>query len=224
MRSGWNTPSRRMEFYAVAALAVAVVGLSHSLGYWPFGIAAKEPSETIPNEDSWLNREDIWRAVFVLALIAVGWLYYIGRKAGRVLVNSGLSEVPKLEGEGGGKSALENLSSGLPFDAPRVTLPDGREVVTCTQDDLRALYRANTVERTSRALKGKWIRMSGELREHSDNQLYLKVTDKPLIMLKFAKGWDEELLRLQRGSQFTFRGKIVAVDIYGLSLEECEFL
>ncbi len=216
MRFSWNTPSR-MEFYTVVALALAALGLSHSLGYWPYGIPVQETSKTVSSGESWVNREDIWRVVFVLTLLAVGYFYYLGRKAG-VLVNPGLPPEFKKTNDKDGHESL------MPFNAISTTLPDGREIHSCTPEDLRSVYRDNTLDQTNRLLIGKWVKLSSRIdNNHGGGKVYLE-KGRPLILLHFDNVWFDQLATLGRGSSVTVRGQIAPSEIFGMNIQNCELL
>ena len=79
----------RREVYAVVAIVIGGLGLSHALGYWPHGSPASQgtPQQVI-------NGDFLWRAVYTATLLLVGLLYYLGRRAGVSTPSSSLRETP----------------------------------------------------------------------------------------------------------------------------------
>jgi hypothetical protein len=121
------------------------------------------------------------------------------------------------------RQAQPNKELPSPFDS-QTTHPDGRTIINCTPEDLQAFYRASTIDQTTRLLTGKWLKMSGKVDNvHGDARVYLE-HHSPMIVLRFAKGWEEQLSMLRRGSSVTFRGKIKGVDSLSIDLEECELV
>lgn len=82
---GWGQASRN-EFYTILMLVLGAVAFSHTLGYWPHGTGqvAKPPEATqAPSGDPFVNQDLLWRVAYLVSLLAVGGLYYAGRRAGR---------------------------------------------------------------------------------------------------------------------------------------------
>jgi hypothetical protein len=73
---GWVTAqSHRMEGYTALALLVALLGLSHALGYWPHGRAPKsDRAGGLP-----VTPDLVWRVVLVGSIVAVGVLFVLGQ-------------------------------------------------------------------------------------------------------------------------------------------------
>src|SRR5260370_7438315 len=75
------------ECYMGAGLLVAIAGLSHSLGYWPYTRQSSARVDgsvvSVPSfgDFTMLNGDVIWRLLFMLTLITVGVLYYQVPKA-----------------------------------------------------------------------------------------------------------------------------------------------
>ena len=109
------------------------------------------------------------------------------------------------------------------FGAPTV-LPDGHEISSCTPEDIQAVYHANTIDQFNRLLGGKWFKMSGKINQNHGKGLIFLEQHSPLIVLQFGKGWDEQLSLLPRGSDVTFRGKLMASNLGAIELHECEVL
>ena len=66
--------------------------------------------------------------------------------------------------------------------------------------------------------------MTANIREnHGQGRVYLD-QDSPMIVLRFAKGWEEQLSTLNRGSSITFRGKMKAADNTWIDFEQCELV
>jgi hypothetical protein len=127
--------------------------------------------------------------------------------------------------------ASRSSAADAAFGTTLPTLPDGREIISCSPEDLRKIYRANTIDQTNRILRGKWVRMSVEIQDnHGQGELLLKhgsplrLVSGPLIFLKFAEGWMEQLSTLARGSKVTIRGRIRDADILHIQLVDCELL
>ncbi len=108
-----------------------------------------------------------------------------------------------------GKSPTEDLTSLLLFKTTTVTLPDGRQIINCTTEDLQAVYRANTIDQTNRILCENWVKLSGKLNEnYGSGFVVLEYDSPPVIALRFEKDWFEPLSVLRPGSSMTIRGKI----------------
>jgi hypothetical protein len=111
---------------------------------------------------------------------------------------------------------------------PTVLLPDGRAISSSSQQELTAIYRANTTDQASRLLVGKWIKFSGKVRDnHGKGSVFLASIDAepcPVILLGFGEHWEEQLSALQRGCSVTVRGQIVRVGNSHIGLENCELL
>jgi hypothetical protein len=116
---------------------------------------------------------------------------------------------------------IQQPSFGTPMD-----LPDGRTILSISPDDLQAAHHNNTVDQFNRLLGGRWIKISGKIRNTYGNGLvFLKLTeDYPLIVLHFGKGWYEPLSVLPLGSSMTIRGKVEGTDGVYINLSECELL
>lgn len=110
-----------------------------------------------------------------------------------------------------------------PFGVPTV-LPDGRIVISCSHEDLQAAFRDHTMDLIHRVLDGKWIKISGNIKEIYSDGLVFLAHGFPIVLLRFGKGWQEQLSDLRRGSSVTIRGKMMDVDPQGIRLGECELL
>jgi hypothetical protein len=115
------------------------------------------------------------------------------------------------------------------FGAAVTHLPDGREIISCDLGQLGKIHRTNTLDQANRILRGKWVRMSGEIdNNHGDGEILLNYSSPlrlgPLIYLQFTEGWTEQLSMLSRGSKVTIRGCISVVDVTVIKLTDCELL
>lgn len=105
-----------MEAYSVVVLLLAAFSFSHMLGYWPYSVGSTpDPGGPIDMQ------EQIWRGVFLLALVGVAVLYYLGRKAGNKTLETPAPidhhEKPALSAiETRTYNALKSEFQPLPFD------------------------------------------------------------------------------------------------------------
>jgi hypothetical protein len=123
----------------------------------------------------------------------------------------------------GGDVPVANTPQLSGFDAQTI-LPDGRAINSCSLEFLARMYRENTLDRFNRLLAGNWIKISGKIDDNHGNGLVYLVHTSPLIRLQFAKGWEEQLSVLKRGSSITVRGKVLAASGSAIGLGECELL
>ena len=110
-----------------------------------------------------------------------------------------------------------------------VMLPDGRSISSCSLENLIAIHKANTTDGASRLLVNRWIKFSGVVDDvDTDGYVSLAPLDRlkplPIIVLKFAKGWEQQLSALQRGSNVTVRGQVVRTRDNHIRFENCELL
>jgi hypothetical protein len=109
------------------------------------------------------------------------------------------------------------------FDAQTV-LPDGRAIISCTQEDIVAAYRDNTIDQFHRLLSGKWIKISAKIEDNRGKGKITLMGGIPYFNLQFKKGWEEQLAVLKRGSSVTVRGRVVEADPLCIRFDECELL
>jgi len=134
------------------------------------------------------------------------------------------------------KRALDKVPVGdpvpvAPSDVPlgfggMMTLPDGRSVISCTMEELATEYRNYTKDQFNRRLAGRWVKVSGEIRDiHSDGDVWLKWVQGVATKLEFGQGWSESLSTLRRGGTVTFRGKIAEASVGEyIIIGKCELL
>jgi hypothetical protein len=125
------------------------------------------------------------------------------------------------------KPAGAILSGGIPqpsaFGSPAI-LPDGRKVISCSLEDLLVAYNDMTKDQFNRLLAGKWIKLTGKMKDNDGNGQVTLASDSAIIRLQFGKGWEESLAVLRRGSSMTIRGKIVDVGDLAIRFADCELL
>lgn len=124
----------------------------------------------------------------------------------------------------GGSTPAEALIPQPSFGGAQTVLPDGRTIISCSLEDLKAVYDNNTKDNFNRLLGGKWLKLSGNIKDnHGNGRVYLK-QNFPSVVLQFEKGWEEQLSALPLGSSVTIRGKMLGADSLSIQLEECELL
>jgi hypothetical protein len=116
------------------------------------------------------------------------------------------------------------LSSQQRFGGAQTVLPDGRTIISCSLKDLIAAYNDNTQEQFNRLLGGKWLKLSGSIRDNYGNGQLRLEQGFPHVVLQFGEGWEEQLSALPRGSSVTIRGQMLGSDSISIQLKECELL
>jgi hypothetical protein len=89
---------------------------------------------------------------------------------------------------------------------------------------LLTAYHDNTTDQFNRFLGGKWIKISGKIKDNLGNGRLTFLHKYDTVRLKFGKGWDEQLSLLSRGADVTIRGKLANDNYAGIELSECELL
>jgi hypothetical protein len=106
----------------------------------------------------------------------------------------------------------------------QMVLADGRVIIVCSPENLQTAHKDNTVDRFKRLLGGRWVKISGTVRQNYGDGLVFLTQDSPIIVLHFAKGWIGQLAELRLGSIVTIRGKVTDADSLSINLAECELL
>lgn len=130
----------------------------------------------------------------------------------------------------GSKTLLSPPANAIPHEPTLafgylIVLPDGREVVSCEQGDLRAAYKANTIDQCNRLLCGRWVKLFGDINQNfGKGHIILEYSESPMLSLRFSEHWIEQLSCLTRGSTVTFRGRIFEVDQISINIRDCEMV
>jgi hypothetical protein len=166
--------------------------------------------------------------IFLLVLFLAGLLHLVAAVVQRNRDHVPVPSAPQTRNLAPSPNPVGNVpppSTPPPsgFDA-QTTLPDGRVINSCSLEYLARTHRENTLDQFNRLLGGKWIKISGKIDDNHGNGLVYLMHSSPLIRLQFAKGWEQQLSLLGRGSTVIVRGKVSAASGAAIVLGECELL
>ena len=82
MRLSWLSYERRMECFAAGALIFGALSLSHTLGYWPYGVTTNASISNVPTGSAWDLLSKVVPSLIFLGVMA---LYFFARRSPTVV-------------------------------------------------------------------------------------------------------------------------------------------